>query len=134
VAIRRKPGTAEKGGFAVVVPVCPERCGADAFHATGEVDPAASGGYKPGGKDDGIQAGTALAVNGEDRNRHGEARLEGRKPRHVAPAPDCIAYDDVCHVGRLDAGFGQQRREDRREKFMGPEVPEQPVGAANGRA
>ncbi len=132
-AVRRKPGAAEEGGVAVVVPVCPQRGGADAFHSAGQIH-AAAGGDQPGRQDDGIQPGAALPVDGEARDGHGETGLEGGQTRNIPAPAHGVADDHISQFRLSGAGFGQQGGQDRCEEFVGPELLQRSVGPADGRS
>ena len=135
-AERRELGPAVIVRAAVVVPVGPERSRADALDAAGQVQAAAAGRDQPGGQDNRVQTGAALPVHRDAGDGDGQAGLQRGEPGHVPAAAHGVADHDVGHRRRGEAAparVGEQAAEHRGQEFMGAQLLQGAVGAAERR-
>ncbi len=132
VAERDELGTAEKVGSAVGGPVRPQRRGADALHAAGEVGPVAAGRHEPRGQHYGVQPGTALPVHRHAGNTDRQAGLQRRQPGNIAAGTHRVADHNVRNAGGRQSSGVQQSAKNRGKELVGTQLPERPVHPADG--
>jgi len=114
--------------------VGPERRRAAALHAAGQINVTGARGDEPAGQDDGLEAGAALAVDGQTGHRHGKTRAQQGQTRHVASSADRVADDHVVDRSRGDARVGQHRGQHGSEQPVGGQLRQTAVHPAEGGA